>query len=71
MVQSLSNVLVIGGTHGDEMPGISVVKSIRAIAQRVPVSIEAVYGNVPAINARTRYIDMDMNRISRTVSQYQ
>lgn len=63
-------VFVIGGTHGDEMPGISTVKSIRAIAQRAPLSVEAIYGNAPAIVARRRYIDLDMNRISRSVADF-
>ena len=52
------------------MPGISTVKSIRAIAQRAPLSVDAIYGNIPAIAARRRYIDLDMNRISRSVADF-
>lgn len=68
MAQSIPKLLVIGATHGNEMPGIRVVKALQQRAQRKDIGIEAIYGNVKAMAARTRYLEMDMNRISRTVA---
>lgn len=69
MAAAISNrILVIGGTHGNEMPAIRAVRVLKDMAKRMDTGIDAVFGNLSAIHSRTRYIDMDMNRISRSVA---
>lgn len=52
-------ILVIGGTHGDEKLGISLVEYI----QLNPIkNVEAVLANPKAIEAKKRFTESDLNR---------
>lgn len=63
-VPPLSRVAVCGGTHGNEMSGVYIVREMQK--QRVeragPVSITTVLANPRAVEACKRYIDTDLNR---------
>lgn len=63
----INNVLITGGTHGNEMSGIQAVTywsknkdKLQALAPST--SIEYCLVNQAAIAARTRFIDEDLNR---------
>jgi len=64
-----TNTLVIGGTHGDEMPGIRVVEKLltNPTPRCSPVYVEL--GNKTAIAMNKRFTDKDMNRISKSDAQ--
>jgi succinylglutamate desuccinylase len=61
----LKRVLIVGGTHGNELIGISLVQKFerQAVLLRRP-SFETLtlLGNPAAIAAGTRYLDQDLNR---------
>jgi len=66
-LDKINNVLITGGTHGNEMSGIQAVNNwitnkseIQAIAPSI--AIELCLVNQAAIKARARYIDEDLNR---------
>lgn len=64
----LSRVAVCGGTHGNEMSGIYLVKELLKAKKKVveeeeePVSVVLVLSNPRAIQQCRRYIDTDLNR---------
>ncbi|GEM_PF-191566 len=63
----ITNVLVTGGTHGNELTGVNVVKHWEQIKptlklpQNTP-SISCTITNSDAVKYRTRFIDQDLNR---------
>jgi aspartoacylase len=64
---SIAKVLITGGTHGNEMSGIQAIEywqknksKLHSIAPST--NIELCLVNQAAINAKTRYIDEDLNR---------
>ncbi|XP_041789103.1 N-acyl-aromatic-L-amino acid amidohydrolase (carboxylate-forming) B-like [Chelmon rostratus] len=60
----LSRVAVCGGTHGNEMTGVYMVRAMQkqTVDQAASVSITTVLSNPRAVDACRRYIDTDMNR---------
>ena len=57
------NILIVGGTHGNEQTGLQMV------AQTEDAKVEgitAVVANAKAVQANKRYIDEDLNRIFNT-----
>ncbi|XP_008285107.1 N-acyl-aromatic-L-amino acid amidohydrolase (carboxylate-forming) B-like [Stegastes partitus] len=60
----LSSVVICGGTHGNEMTGVYLVREMQK--QKVDkvgsVSINAVMSNPRAVEACTRYTETDLNR---------
>lgn len=65
----LSRVAVCGGTHGNEMSGIYLVKELLKARKKAmedeeekPVSVMLVLSNPRAVQQCRRYIDTDLNR---------
>ncbi|KAM9314281.1 N-acyl-aromatic-L-amino acid amidohydrolase (carboxylate-forming) A-like isoform 2-T2 [Pholidichthys leucotaenia] len=60
----LSNVAICGGTHGNEMTGVYMVREMqkKKIDKIGSVSIKTVLANPQAVDACRRYIDKDLNR---------
>lgn len=60
----LSRLAITGGTHGNELSGIYIVREMqkRAIHQDGAASIVAVLSNPRATDACRRYLDTDLNR---------
>ncbi|XP_059179742.1 N-acyl-aromatic-L-amino acid amidohydrolase (carboxylate-forming) B-like [Centropristis striata] len=60
----LPRVAICGGTHGNEMSGVYIVREMqkRKVDQSGSVSITTVLSNPPAVEACMRYIDTDLNR---------
>lgn len=64
----LSRVAVCGGTHGNEMTGVYMVREMQKqkVDQTGSVSITAVLSNPRAVDACRRYVEKDMNRCFTT-----
>ncbi|KAG7225828.1 hypothetical protein INR49_014349, partial [Caranx melampygus] len=60
----LSRVAICGGTHGNEMTGVYLVREMekQEVGTAGPVSITTVLSNPPAVEACKRYTEMDLNR---------
>ncbi|KAF3687724.1 N-acyl-aromatic-L-amino acid amidohydrolase (carboxylate-forming) B [Channa argus] len=60
----LSRVAICGGTHGNEMSGIYMIREMqrRQVEKSSCVSITTVLSNPPSVDACRRYIDRDLNR---------
>lgn len=60
----LSRVAICGGTHGNEMSGVYMVREMqkRKVDQAGSASITTVLSNPRAVDACRRYIDQDINR---------
>jgi aspartoacylase len=65
--KNIAKVLITGGTHGNEMSGIQAIEywqknknKLQTIAPSTEIELCLV--NQAAINAKTRYIDEDLNR---------
>ncbi|XP_070683737.1 N-acyl-aromatic-L-amino acid amidohydrolase (carboxylate-forming) B-like [Pempheris klunzingeri] len=60
----LIRVAICGGTHGNEMSGVYMVREMQRqkLDQAGSVSITAVLSNPRAVDACRRYIDRDLNR---------
>lgn len=60
-----NRVLVVGGTHGNELTGVQVVRRLRTdqrALQREGFVAETLLANDAAIAANRRYLDQDLNR---------
>ena len=60
-----TQVLVVGGTHGNERTGIQLLRRLRASPeelQRNSFEAHTLLANEPAIAANCRYLDQDLNR---------
>lgn len=59
-----SRVAITGGTHGNELSGVYIVREMqkRNVGQVGSVSVSPVLTNPPAIDACRRYIEKDLNR---------
>ncbi len=67
-VQSISRVLIVGGTHGNELIGVYLIQKL----ERHPQSIQrssfetmTLWANPQAFAANCRYVDLDLNRCFR------
>jgi succinylglutamate desuccinylase len=61
----IKNVALVGGTHGNELTGIFLVKKYEQnyhLIRRDSFEILTLLANTQAIAAGTRYIDTDLNR---------
>lgn len=60
----LSRVAVCGGTHGNEMSGVYMVKEMQRqkVEKAGSLSITTVLSNPQAVDACRRYIETDLNR---------
>lgn len=63
-VPPLSRVAVSGGTHGNEMSGVYIVREMQKqkVEKAESVSITTILSNPRAVEACERYIDTDLNR---------
>lgn len=65
MINSIKNVAIVGGTHGNELTGVHLVKHWSENAKEVArnsFSTELHLANPRAIREVRRYIDQDLNR---------
>lgn len=61
----MAKVLIVGGTHGNEMSGIALVQQWETGIDRNDykgLDIECILANTEAIEANVRFIDEDLNR---------
>lgn len=60
----LSRVAISGGTHGNEMSGVYIVREMQKqkVDQAGSVAITTVLSNPRAVDACRRYIETDLNR---------
>lgn len=60
----LHRVAICGGTHGNEMSGVYMVREMqRKKVEKVgSVSITTILSNPPAVDVCRRYVDTDLNR---------
>lgn len=68
-MHSISQVAIVGGTHGNEFTGIYLVKkwlSQPELVARDSFSTELVFANPRAHDENKRYCDQDLNRQFRT-----
>ncbi len=61
------NILVLGGVHGDELCGVFAIRRLlqefnEEILSLKNGSVTFAYGNLDAIVAKRRFIDVDLNR---------
>ena len=64
-MSQIKRVLIVGGTHGNELTGVYTVKKFErypALIQRPSLEVLTLIGNPKAVVARTRYLDRDLNR---------
>jgi succinylglutamate desuccinylase len=62
---SIKRVLIVGGTHGDELTGVYLIKKLEQnpnLVCRSSFETLTLLGNPSAIETCTRYIDQDLNR---------
>lgn len=61
---TMSRVAICGGTHGNEMSGVYMVREMQrqSVDQAESVSITTVISNPRAVEACKRYIETDLNR---------
>lgn len=62
----INNVTIVGGTHGNELTGVVLVKQIQNkqdnYFQRSNFNITGIIGNQNAVDANVRFLDEDLNR---------
>lgn len=60
----LSRVAICGGTHGNELTGVYLVREMqkKEVGPAGLVSITTVLSNPPAVEACKRYTETDLNR---------
>ncbi|XP_053712581.1 N-acyl-aromatic-L-amino acid amidohydrolase (carboxylate-forming) B [Synchiropus splendidus] len=62
--QPLTRAAICGGTHGNEMSGISIIRELqnKKVEKTGSVSVTPILSNPRAVDACRRYIDTDLNR---------
>ncbi len=61
----IKRVLLVGGTHGNELIGVYLIKKFEQdpeLVRRNSFETLTLLGNPRAIEATVRYIDKDLNR---------
>jgi aspartoacylase len=61
----IKRVLLVGGTHGNELIGVYLIKKFERnpeLVRRNSFETLTLLGNPRAIEANVRYIDKDLNR---------
>ena len=62
---NISNVTIVGGTHGNELTGVYLVKHLKnnpRLLDQYQLDIQFLLANELAIEKNIRYIDQDLNR---------
>jgi aspartoacylase len=59
---SINNVALVGGTHGNELTGVYLLKNWDKKEREYDFSLNFFYGNPEAIKQGRRYIEKDLNR---------
>jgi succinylglutamate desuccinylase len=65
MSKLIRRVAIVGGTHGNELTGVYLIKKFEQfpeLLQRPSLECLTLLANPPAITANRRYIDHDLNR---------
>lgn len=63
--KTINRVAIVGGTHGNELTGVYLVKKFEQFShliQRPNFETVTLLANPQAVEARKRYIDIDLNR---------
>ncbi|QXX09469.1 succinylglutamate desuccinylase/aspartoacylase family protein [Vibrio neptunius] len=63
-MQKVNQVLVVAGTHGNELTGLYLQKLIKAgsySVERSSFEVKSVVGNPEAVKRNVRFIDVDPN----------
>lgn len=61
----ISNITVVGGTHGNELSGLQLVQNWQRLGiptQYSHLNIHCMVANTDAVEANTRFIEEDLNR---------
>lgn len=64
-MSQINRVLLVGGTHGNELIGVYIIQKFERypkLVQRSSFETVMLLGNPRAVVANTRYIDRDLNR---------
>lgn len=64
-LESIRKVAIVGGTHGNELTGVALVKKFERfpeLIRRESLEVLALLANLRAIAENRRYIDRDLNR---------
>jgi succinylglutamate desuccinylase len=72
-MSKIDRVLIVGGTHGNELTGAYLIKKLERAASQIPqgspdllanrsFQIQTLLGNPKAFTKGVRYIDQDLNR---------
>jgi aspartoacylase len=64
-LESIRKVAIVGGTHGNELTGVALVKKFERfpeLIRRESLEVLALLANPRAIAENRRYIDRDLNR---------
>ncbi|MCJ8312914.1 MAG: aspartoacylase [Saccharospirillaceae bacterium] len=62
---NISNVTIVGGTHGNELTGVYLVKHLKnnpELLNKYQLDIQFLLANELAIEKNIRYLDQDLNR---------
>jgi aspartoacylase len=68
----MKHVFIVGGTHGNEWTGITIVKHLQhRILTSPKLQLEFVHANPKAFEINKRFVDIDLNRVFAPVHQNQ
>ncbi|MCO7224092.1 aspartoacylase [Pleionea sp. CnH1-48] len=65
MISKIKKVLIVGGTHGNEVTGVFLLNKWQQrpeLIQRESFEVDWLLGNPEAVAANRRYVDKDLNR---------
>ncbi|EGA67943.1 aspartoacylase [Vibrio sinaloensis DSM 21326] len=71
-MENITNILLVSGTHGNELSGLylqKLIKDGRYDANRSTFSTSLLTGNPEAVQQQCRFLDMDLNRQFSTSRQ--
>ena len=60
--EKIKSILVVGGTHGNELTGVEIVKNFEQVSVPSSLQVSTLLANPPAIIADKRYLEKDLNR---------
>ncbi len=68
----MKHVFIVGGTHGNEWTGITIVNHLQHRILKSPkLNLEFVHANPKAFEINKRFVDIDLNRVFAPVHQNQ
>ena len=66
----MKHVFLVGGTHGNEWTGVTIVKHLQHRILRSPeLALEFVHANPKAFEVNKRFVDIDLNRVFAPVHE--